>query len=97
MTKVNVTALTTFSHGNVDAKEGMPYALNKGDAQELEKAGFVRMEADGEPEQTQVGAPVQKHEVGDVVTDAPGSEKMEVSHDNKMAETTSNKARGSRK
>lgn len=96
MTKVNIQALQTFSHGNVDAKEGGVYAMNKGDAQELEKAGFCKITEGGDAEQTQVDTPQQKHQKGDVVTDDPddllGDAKMEGVHENKMADAPRNKS-----
>lgn len=94
MTKINVKALQTFSHGNVDAKQGGVYAFTKGDAQELEKLGFVSMGGE-DPEQTQVDQPPQKKNKGDVeVDDADdmlGESKMAESADNKMERPTSNK------
>lgn len=94
MTKINVKALQTFSHGNVDAKEGGTYAFTKGDAQELEKAGFVSL-GGGDPEQTQVDQPAQKKNPGDVVVDDHddmlGESKMADAPENKMERPTSNK------
>lgn len=95
MTKVNITAIKPFSHGNVDAKEGGTYAMNKGDAQELEKAGFVIMGGEN-PEQTQADQPRQAKQVGDVVVDDPedllGDGKAAAPLDNKMAEAPRNKS-----
>lgn len=94
MTKVNVKALQTFSHGNVDAKEGGTYAMNKGDAQELAKAGFVAMDGEGEPEQTQVSTPPMKPQPGDVVVDDGNDilgSKMDQTPENKMAPAVDNK------
>lgn len=97
MTKVNIKALQTFSHGNVDAKEGGTYAMNKGDAQELEKAGFCEIVDGGTAEQTEVDTPQQKHQKGDVVTDPDeddllGDGKAAAPLDNKMAEAPRNKS-----
>lgn len=103
MTKVKVTALQTFSHGNVDAHQGGTYSLNKGDAQELEKAGFVSLIAEGEVEQTQVDQPAQTKQAGDIVVDAPGDDddvlgdKAAPARSNKMAEAPDNKAPAKRK
>lgn len=95
MTKVNVTALRTFSHGNVDAKEGGTYAMNKGDAQELEKAGFVSLGGE-DPEQTQVDQQRQTKQAGDVVVDDAddllGDGKAAATLDNKMVEAPRNKS-----
>ena len=88
MTKVNVTALRTFSHGNIDATEGKTYSMNKGEAQELEKAGFVSIRGEN-PEQVQVDTPLQDHQKGDVVVD----EKMADAPENKMADAPANKSR----
>lgn len=96
MTKVNIKALQTFSHGNVDAKEGGTYAMNKGDAQELEKAGFCEIVDGGNAEQTQVDTLQQKHQKGDVVTDPDEDdllgEKAAPATENKMAEAPRNKS-----
>lgn len=91
-----VKALTAVSHGNVDMREGGIYSMNKGDAQELERLGFVETAASGEPEQTQIDQPAQKKEVGDVVVDDAddllGGDKAAPDADNKMARTTANKS-----
>lgn len=93
--KTHVTALMSFSHGNVVAVAGKTYAMNPGDAKELEKAGFVSAGADGEPEQTQADQPAQAKQVGDVVVDDEDDilgEKMAGAVQNKMADTPVNKA-----
>lgn len=102
--KVKVTALQTFSHGNVDAQQGGTYRLNKGDADELAKAGFVTLDGGDEPAaQTQVDQPAQKKQAGDVVVDAPGEDddvlgdKAAPALSNKMAEAPDNKAPAKRK
>lgn len=96
MTKVTITALRTFSHGNVDAKEGGTYSMNKGDAQELEKHGFVSMGGD-EPEQIQVDQPRQTKQAGDVVVNSEedllgDGEKQAPAVENKMDKPVANKA-----
>lgn len=99
--KVKVKALQGFSHGNVDAREGGVYAMNKGDALELEKAGFVSLEADGKPEQTQIDQPPQAKQVGDVVVDdhddVLGDAKMAGAVENKMDAPADNKAAARKK
>lgn len=88
--KTLVKALQAVSHGNVDMREGGVYAMNTGDAKELERLGFVTLEgASGEPEQTQVDQPAQVKQVGDVVVDDAddmlGDSKAAAPLDNKMA------------
>lgn len=95
-TKVKVKALQAVSHGNVDMREGGVYAMNKGDAQELEKAGFVTIEASGDAEATQIDQPAQKPQPGDVVADDDPDilgAKMDDAVENKMANATANKTR----
>jgi hypothetical protein len=97
MTKVKVTAVQPFSHGNVVAAQGGTYEMNKGDAQELEKAGFVTLDADGDAEQTQVDQPRMKPQPGDVVADDNAEilgAKMDEAVDNKMANAAENKRKG---
>lgn len=93
--KTNVKALKTVSHGNLDMREGGVYAVNAGDAKELEKAGFVSLGGDGEVEGTQIDQPVQKPQPGDVVADEAADilgAKMDTAVENKMAKAGSNKA-----
>jgi hypothetical protein len=95
--KMNATALQNFSHGNVDAIQGRTYAMNVADAKELEKAGFVSLTAQDDPEQTQNDVVPQAKQVGDVVVDDAedilGDGKADKTLDNKAAPTTANKAR----
>lgn len=87
--KVSVKALQAVSHGNVDMREGGVYAMNRGDAQELEKLGFVTLDgASGEPEQTQIDQPAQRKQKGDVVVD----DADDLLGDGKNAPTLDNKA-----
>lgn len=91
--KTNVTALQTVSHGNLDMKEGKIYTMSKGEAQELQKAGFVSLEAIGESEGTLGEQPPRKKQPGDVVVDDAddllgNGEKMAAAPENKMAKTT---------
>lgn len=94
--KVNVTALLPFSHGNVDARQGGTYAMNAGDAKELEKNGFVSLAGEGAtPEHTQIDQPRQVKNQGDVVVDDTDEdvlgEKMAGTPENKMAPASANK------
>lgn len=92
--KIQVKALQAVSHGNVDMREGGIYAMNAGDAKELAKAGFVLLDAEGDPEGTQIDQPVQKPQPGDVVVDdAPDilGAKMDDAVQNKMATAAANK------
>lgn len=92
--KVNVTALQTVSHGNLDMKQGRVYTMSKGEARELEKAGFVSLEASGESEGTLNDQPAQKPQPGDVVADdAPDilGAKMDDAVQNKMQNAARNK------
>ena len=93
--KTLVKALQPFAHGNVSAQTGRVYAMNSGDAKELEKAGFVSLDAKGEPEQTQIDQPPQKKQPGDVVVDDAddvlGDGKAAPATANKMAPAASNK------
>lgn len=96
--KVKVKALQPFSHGNVDARQDGVYAMNKGDAQELEKLGFLSIGGTGEAEQTQIDQPPQVAQMGDVVADnGPDvlgtGEKMEPAAENKAAPATRNKGK----
>lgn len=98
MTKVKVKAIQPFSHGNVTAAIDGTYEFNKGDAERLQNAGFVTMEAEGEAEQTQVDQPKQVAQPGDVVVDN-GPEmlgakvKKADAPENKMADAPANKSR----
>ena len=87
--KTLVKALQAVSHGNVDMRQGGVYSMNKGDAQELAKLGFVTLDgASGEPEATQVALPAQRKEVGDVVVD----DADDLLGDGKAAKTLDNKS-----
>lgn len=93
--KINVTALQTVSHGNLDMKQGRVYTMSKGEARELEKAGFVSLEATGESEGILGEAVPMKPQPGDVVADDEPDilgAKMDTAVENKMAKSTSNKA-----
>lgn len=93
--QVKVKALRPFAHGNITASAGGVYTMNRGDAQELEKAGFVELGATGESEATQYMAPAQKAQPGDVVVDDDADilgAKMDTATENKMAKAGSNKA-----
>lgn len=92
--KINVTALQTVSHGNLDMKEGRVYAMSKGEANELEKRGFVSLDATGKPDATLNEAPPQKKQPGDVVVDDADDllgdgEKMAPATENKMVSSKS--------
>lgn len=91
--KTLVKALQAVSHGNVDMREGGVYAMNRGDANELIKLGFVSAEASGEPEQTQLDHQPQVKNKGDVVVDDAedmlGGEKIAPAVENKMAPSKS--------
>lgn len=96
MTKINVTALQTVSHGNLDMKEGKVYTMSKGEAQALEKAGFVKLQADGESEGTLGEQVAQKKQPGDATVDDEedllgDGEKAAPAVENKMAESPRNK------
>lgn len=91
--KINVTALQTVSHGNLDMKEGKIYTMSKGEAQELEKRGFVSLEATGKPEGALNEQHPQAKQKGDVVVDDADDllgdgEKMAPVPENKMAKTS---------
>ena len=92
--KINVTAMRTVSHGNLDMKEGGIYSMSAGEARELEKAGFVSIGGEGEVDGVMYEAPAQKPQPGDVVADdAPDilGAKMDDAVQNKMANATANK------
>lgn len=93
--KINVKVLRTVSHGNLDMREGGVYAVNAGDARELEKAGFVSLDAgDGEVEGTQNDHVPMKPQPGDVVADDEPDilgAKMDDAVQNKMQNAASNK------
>ena len=91
---VKVKAKRTFAHGNLQAREGGVYEMVRAEAQELEKAGFVSLNASGDVEGTQVLMPAAKPAPGDVVADdAPDilGAKMEDAVKNKMDNATANK------
>lgn len=98
MTKVKVKALQSFSHGSIDAHQGETVTMNKGDAEELTRLGFVQSEAEAEVPSTQVQVEhsAQEHQPGDVVTDNPETGgpdgKAAQDLDNKMAAAPENKA-----
>lgn len=100
--KTLVKALQAVSHGNVDMREGGVYAMNRGDANELIKLGFVSAEASGEPEQTQIDHQPEQTQIdhqpqvknkGDVVVDDAedmlGGEKIAPAVENKMVSSKS--------
>lgn len=99
--KIKVMALRPFSHGNVDASEGGTYEMVRAEALELEKAGFVSLDATDEATQTQVEQPAQVKQPGDVVVDDSddllGEGKAAADLDNKMASPASNKRHTARK
>lgn len=95
--KTKITALKTVSHGNLDMKEGRTYLMSTGEARELEKAGFVSLGGDGEPDGTMYEAEPMKPAPGDVVADDAADilgAKMDTAVENKMANATANKAAG---
>lgn len=92
MTKVNVTALQTVSHGNLDMKQGKVYTMSKGEAQELAKAGFVSLESTGESEGTLGEHVAQKKQPGDTTVEDDADAKMEGTPKNKMADAPVNKS-----
>jgi hypothetical protein len=97
MTKINVTALQTVSHGNLDMKEGKVYTMSKGEAQALEKAGFVKLQAEGEPEGVLGEQVAQKKQPGDVTVDDEedllgDGEKEAPAVENKMEKPAANKS-----
>lgn len=93
--KTLVTALQPFAHGNVSAQAGQVVAMNPADAKELEKAGFVSLDATGDAEQTQIDHPAQAKQAGDVVVDDAddllGEGKAAAELENKMSRPASNK------
>jgi hypothetical protein len=96
--KVNVKALQAVSHGNVDMREGGVYAMNRGDANELARLGFVSLDgASGEPEQTQLDHQPQVKQKGDVVVDDAddllGDTKAAPEVENKMEPAARNKSK----
>lgn len=107
MTKVTVRALTTFAHGSLDARPGMTYEMNKGEAHDLEELGLVTIGGDDEAaepttETTQPGvssviegAAGVESQPGDVVIEegADADEKAAPVLDNKMAPAPTNKSR----
>lgn len=92
--KVNVTALQTVSHGNLDMKQGRVYTMSKGEAQALEKAGFVSLEGAADKSEGTLGElePQDKNK-GDVVVDDAedmlGGEKIAPAVENKMVSSKS--------
>lgn len=92
--QVKVKALQPVAHGNLSMHPDRVYTMNRGDAEELEKRGFVKMGATGESEGTQVLQQAQKPEPGDVVADDAADilgAKMDTAMDNKMAKSAANK------
>lgn len=94
--QVKVKAVQPVAHGNLSMRPGGVYTMNRGDAEELEKRGFVTIGGSGDAEGTQVVMPMAKPAPGDVVADdAPDilGAKMEDAVENKMANATANKTR----
>lgn len=94
--KIKVMALQAFAHGNIVARQNGVYTMNKGDAQELEKAGFVSLNAEGDSEGTQTDQPRMKPQPGDVVADDEPDilgAKMDDAVQNKMDNAAENKRR----
>jgi len=94
--KINVIALQTVSHGNLDMKQGKTYTMSAGEAKELAKVGFVSLDSKDESEGILGELPLQKKQPGDVVVDDPdellGDSKMAPVMSNKMAPASTNKA-----
>lgn len=90
MTKVKVKALDAFAHGAISAQPGGIYEMNKGDAHELEKAGFVTLDVGEEVEQeddkkdaapdfrTETRYHLQEHELppAAIAPDVPSEEEL---------------------
>lgn len=107
MTKVLITALTSFSHGMLDLRAGECTEIHSGEAKELEHAGLIRM-GGTEPKptnegaqsgvsSTQEGAAGQEPQPGDVVIEQEDhddvlGEKMAPAPENKMAADGANKS-----
>jgi len=80
--KVRIKAVQSFAHNNLDAHAGREYPMNKGDADELEKRGFVEILKDDPP-------------TGDTdsqTDDLLGDSKAAPEVDNKMESAPDNKA-----
>lgn len=63
--KVNVKALSSFQHGQIDAKRGMPYEFSKGEADDLAKAGLVEIVDEAKPEQETKMQPATENKMAD--------------------------------
>lgn len=63
MNKVKIKAITSFSHGPVDATAGGTYSVNKGDAQELEKAGMAQIVTEGDDAAGEKTAPTLENKM----------------------------------
>lgn len=93
--KINVTALQTVSHGNLDMKEGKVYTMSKGEAQALEAKGFVSLEGAADKSEGTLGElHPQTKQKGDVTVDGAEDmlgegEKMAPAVDNKMVPSKS--------
>lgn len=102
MTKVTVKAISSFAHGNIIAHAGEAVTINKGEADELRKAGLVGEEtAEEDSTQEQVTPAPEEHQQGDVVTDNPETGDPDVKSaeplENKMEEAPANKGRKGKK
>lgn len=95
--KIKVTALQTVSHGNLDMHPGRVYTMSAGEAKELEKKGFVSLDATGESAGTLNETVPMKPQPGDIVADDEPDilgAKMDDAVQNKMDNAAKNKAKG---
>lgn len=91
MTKVKIKAVTSFSHGNLDATMGGTYSLNKGDAQELEKIGLAEIVTGDDTEEPEQPDPADLLGDDDEKAAEPVENKMESAPENKAAPKTATK------
>jgi hypothetical protein len=86
MIKVKIKALDAFSHGALLAAPGGEYSINKGDADELVKAGFVELVS--ETDESQTGVTDSQEDLDDLV-----GGKAEDAPENKMEAAPANKGK----
>ena len=89
--KTTVIAVSSFMHGRVHMTAGETGEFSKGDAEDLEKAGLVRVEGSAQPAQPSDPEPQTTHEDDDILGDKaadPVENKMDLTPANKQQQRT---------
>lgn len=99
MSKIQVTAISSFMHGRVHMNAGETGEFSKGDAEDLEKAGLVRVGDSAQSEQTGDPGPQAAPVVNDAAQDEDDilGDKAADPVENKMDPAPANKQQRAKK